>query len=426
MLSGAGTAALRGRCASPHHDPTGVCPRPPDKWTSTHHLTIPELLQHDFDLVIVDEVDSVQKALDDVFAPRSPIIGRRARRVCAEHRASFLGSVARAQRRPVPQAGQRKMQSNFFAFFRLIGTIYAIVQNDVPDSARSTRTRRSLPEASSMTCGGAGTGARETAGRPHVRQPEFAREFIEVIKVTSAIKGYSRASSIAEDDQDGDGGHRRARLRRQGFQGCRRRPCARSRGSCWSPTTTTVLVADVEEKLDRSLAVFNAVRDDGLGGDRIDRRKQRPGAHARDLVADLALAHYNWLIKTQSAGRPGFPDRREHLLGQSSNLLEALPDAATGPTRPVPLSACSMTSRRNEERTTKGGNFAHQPSRCRPPSADAHARPACGRGQAGPHVLMLSGTSWGGREQSTQAAGTTKLIDAASPTFDVQVPVKGS
>jgi hypothetical protein len=47
----------------------------PDPWVSDDLLTIPELLQFDFDLVIVDEVDSFQKTLDGLFSPRETLMG---------------------------------------------------------------------------------------------------------------------------------------------------------------------------------------------------------------------------------------------------------------------------------------------------------------------------------------------------------------
>jgi hypothetical protein len=49
----------------------------PDKWTIEQNLTIPELFQFTMDLVIIDEVDGVQKSLDDIFAPRSGSVHRK-------------------------------------------------------------------------------------------------------------------------------------------------------------------------------------------------------------------------------------------------------------------------------------------------------------------------------------------------------------
>src|SRR5260370_14259707 len=95
----------------------------PDKWTTEHHVTIPELLQYDFDLVIVDEVDSVQKTLDDVFAPRSPIMADE-RNVYAPSIGLRSSEALRERngvqfRKPV----NAKWQSNVFPYFRLIRTI---------------------------------------------------------------------------------------------------------------------------------------------------------------------------------------------------------------------------------------------------------------------------------------------------------------
>ena len=46
-------------------------------------------------------------------------------------------------------------------------------------------------------------------------------------------------------------------------------------------------------------------------------------------------------------------------------------------------------------------------------------------GQAGPAVLLLSGTSWAGGNRLSREQDSARWIDTSSPVFDVQVPVKG-
>ncbi len=47
----------------------------PDRWVSDRRITIPELLQFEADVVLIDEVDAVQKRLDGAFSPLSQIMG---------------------------------------------------------------------------------------------------------------------------------------------------------------------------------------------------------------------------------------------------------------------------------------------------------------------------------------------------------------
>jgi hypothetical protein len=396
----------------------------PDKWTSKHHLTIPELLQHDFDLVIVDEVDSVQKALDDVFAPRSPIMGDE-RDVYAPSIGLRSSEALRERsgiqfRKPV----NAKWQSNFFTFFRLIGTIYAILQNE-----RSGL--QSFYENTPFTAGSVlyDLWRRRNLALGKRREdltfdnPEFAREFLEVIKVTSAIKGYSRISSIAEDDQDADGGHGGPAFGDQRFKDAAEALCSLARQLLVSDYYDG-LVSDVEDSLDSSLAAFNAVRVDGPRHYRLDRRNNAL-ALMLATVADLALSHYNWLIKTQSAVAQDFQIDESHLLGQSSNLLKHYRTLL--PSNPAGAAfGLFYDERKNEERTTKGGKLTliSHLGVGRHLLTHMHDLLAA-EGQAGPHVLMLSGTSWAGGSNPRKHPDTKEFIDAASPTFDVQVPVKG-
>ena len=99
-----------------------------------------------------------------------------------------------------------KWQSNFFAFFRLIGTIYAILQNE-------RESLRPFYENTPFTAGSIlyDLWRRRKLATGMVKDdltfenPDFEREFLELVKVAGAIKQYTRASSIAEDDpEDGE------------------------------------------------------------------------------------------------------------------------------------------------------------------------------------------------------------------------------
>ena len=395
----------------------------PDKWTTDNHLSIPELLQYTFDLVIVDEVDGVQKVLDEVFAPRSPIMGDEwnvyAPSIGLRSSEALRVRSGAQFRKPV----NAKWQSNFFTFFRLIGTIYAILQNEreglrlfyenTPFTAGSILydlwRRRNL--ATGM--------AKDDLT---FENPGFEREFLELVKVAGAIRRYTRASSIAEDDpDDGEPSGPSFNDERFGAAANALRDLARQ-------TLVTdyydALVPDVEEMMDGPLAVFDAARADGPNKERLDRRSNAL-ALLLATVTELALSHYNWLIKTQSAIARDFDIDDGHLLGQTNSLLKhyrtLLPSNPAG-------SAFGLfyDDPPNEKRTDMGGKLTLISHLGVGRHLLTHLHDLLiAEGQAGPHVLMLSGTSWAGGSNRRPNPKTGKPMDAASPSFDVQVPVKG-
>jgi|GEM_PF-1767475 len=394
----------------------------PDKWTIDRHITIPELLQYTADLVIVDEVDGVQKVLDDIFAPRSPIMGD-AREVYAPsiglRSSEALREKSGAQfRKPV----NTKWQSNFFAFFRLIGTIYAILQNE-----RESLT--SFYENTPFTAGSIlyalwrrrfeGTGA--PADKMTFDNPEYEKEFLEVIKVAGAISHYSRRSSISEDEAaEGDNGPT--------FSDARFRAAADELRRVANETLVVdyydALVSEIEEKLDGTLKVFNAIRDAGAPRRRLDRR-----ANALALilatVTDLALSHYNWLIKTQPAVARDFDIDEGHLLSRTNSLLKHYRTLL--PANPAGAAfGLFYDEPPNEKSSAMGGKLTLITHLGVGRHLLTHLHDLlASQGQAGPHVLMLSGTSWAGGSSRQTNPKTGKPMDASSPSFDVQVSVKG-
>jgi hypothetical protein len=396
----------------------------PDKWTIDQHITIPELLQYIADLVIVDEVDGVQKVFDDIFAPRSPIMGD-APEVYAPsiglRSSESLREKSGAQfRKPVAT----KWHSNFFVFFRLIGSIYAILQNErealspfyenLPFTAGSIlydlwRRRMAATNSSAdMT----------------FDNPDYEREFLDVIKVAGAISRYSHRSSVSEEEsEDAD-----VRAAGPNFDDDRFAAAAEA----LQELARQVLVADyydtlvpeIEEKLGGDLQVLNAVNGNGPERQRLDRRSNAL-AILLATVTDLALSHYNWLIKTQPAVARDFDIDDGHLLGRTNSLLKhyrtLLPSNPAGAAFGLFYDEPS-----NETRTAMGGKLTLITHLGVGRHLLTHLHDLlASEGQAGPHVLMLSGTSWAGGSTRRPNPKTGKPMDPSSPSFDVQVPVKG-
>jgi hypothetical protein len=397
----------------------------PDKWTTDRHITIPELLQYTADLVIVDEVDGVQKVFDDIFAPRSAIMGD-APDVYAPsiglRSSGALRDKSGAQfRKPV----NTKWQSNFYVFFRLIGTIYAILQNE----------REALTAFYENTPFTAGSilyelwRRRMEASDPSVDltfdNPDYERQFLEIIKVAGAIRHYSKRSSVSEEsDEEEDGAATSGpQFTDQKFANA---------AEALQEVARQILVADyyeslvgeIGEKLEGPLEILNAIDETGARRRRLDRRSNAL-ALLLATVTDLALSHYNWLIKTQPAVARDFDIDEGHLLGRTNSLLKhyrtLLPSNPAGAAFGLFYDEPS-----NETRTAMGGKLTLITHLGVGRHLLTHLHDLlAAEGQAGPHVLMLSGTSWAGGSARRQNPKTKRPMDTASPSFDVQVPVKG-
>lgn len=392
----------------------------PDKWTTEQHLSVPELLQYEFDLVIIDEVDGVQKTLDDTFAPRSPIMGDE-RNVYAPS-IGLRSSEALRERSGVQfkKPVNTKWQSNFFMFFRLVGVIYAILQNE-------REHLRAFYENTTFTAGGIlyDLWRRQLA----MQQDEdaltfdntaFAAQFLDVVKVASAIARYSRSASIAVEEDLDEAGPR--------FDDARFAAAAAELQELARQVLVTDhyegLIPRIEEALEAEFKVFNGVQGTGPKSRQLDRRGNAL-ALLLATVTDLALSHYNWLIKTQSAVARDFKIDDGHLLGQSNSLIRNYRTLL--PANPAGAAfGLFYDEPRDEQRNAMGGRLTLISHLGVGRHLLTHLHDLLkAEGQAGPHVLMLSGTSWAGGSVRRVDPKSGDLIDAASPSFDVQVPVSG-
>lgn len=393
----------------------------PDVWTTRSRLSLPELLQFEYDLVIIDEADGVQKNFDDIFAPRAPIMGDEQNTYAPS--IGLRSSEALRQRSGVQfrKPVNAKWQSNFFTFFSLVGAIYAMLQNespalqpffkDTPFTAGSI-----LYDLWRKQLGRGDNGQRLFS----LDDPVYSQEFLEVIKVAGAINRYSKGVSVSEDDDaEGEG----PRFEDQRFE---------QAAEALQEIARRILVSDFYEgvidhvitELEGRLSVFNGTDDSSEHGSAL-----KPRANALALVlatvTDLALSHYNWLVKTQSAVARDFQIDDGYLLGQASGLIKNYRTLL--PANPAGAAfGLFYDDPHTDHQSTMGGKLTlishlgvgrHLLTHLHDLLAD--------EGQAGPHTLMLSGTSWAGGSVRAFDPQTNKPMSCASPSFDVQVPVKG-
>lgn len=393
----------------------------PDPWTSTHRLTLPELLQYEFDLVIVDEVDGVQKTLDDIFAPRAAIMG--------DEETTYAPSIGLKSSEALRQKSgsqfrkpiNAKWHSNFFTFFRLIGTIYAMLQNE-------REALQPFYQDTTFTAGGIlyQLWRRRVAEKHGVTtpisldDPAFAQEFLDIIKVAGSISRYDQAASVSEDDKESPAGPR--------FDN----PVFGEAAAALKESARRLLVADfyegliagVEAELAGRLSVFNPAEQSPESAEALTPRSVAL-ALILATVTDLALSHYNWLVKTQSAVARDFQIEDGYLLGQASGLIKNYRTLL--PANPAGAAfGLFYDEPRSDQANAMGGKLSLISHLGVGRHLLTHLHDLLhSEGQAGPHTLFLSGTSWAGGSVTVPHPQSGKPMACSSPTFDVQVPVKG-
>ena len=391
----------------------------PDVWTTRSRISLPELVQYEFDLVIVDEVDSVQKAFDEIFTPRAPIMG--------DEQNSYAPSVGLKSSEALRQHSgiqfrkpvNAKWQSNFFTFFRLIGTIYAMLQNE-------REALQSFYQDSPFTAGSILYDLwrrrlkidADTQVHLTLDNPKFAREFLDVIKVAGAINRYARGTSVSDDQDENDDSPR--------FKDDRFEQAADALRNLARQLLVTDyyegVMEEIESELAGRLSVFNAV---GLSSKKVDELKPRHNALALILatVTALALSHYNWLVKTQAAVARDFQIEDGYLLGQASGLIKNYRTLL--PANPAGAAfGLFYDDPRRDQTDAMGGKLTLISHLGVGRHLLTHLHDLLAfEGQAGPHTLLLSGTSWAGGSVHAPAPRTRKHMACSSPSFDVQVPV---
>jgi hypothetical protein len=383
----------------------------PDNWVSADLMTMPELLQFAFDVVLVDEVDGFQKTLDGIFAPRETLMG--------DERTDYAPSIAvRSSEAIRIRSGAQfthevnaRWQKRFHEFFGLIGTLYAVLQNEasslggivgeVPFTAGSILYelwRRSV---------------RMRGGDPAAKRDQG---FLDVTRVAAFLTRMSRTSDTDAEEE---------------FIGGPEAPEFREAAGVLAQVAARVVLDDyyesaldqIEGALDGPLAVFDArIRNDAPRPARRDGLPRRENAAALLLavVTDLVLQRYVWLIRTQPAVAGDFGIDDTQLLSQANNLVRhyrtLLPANPAGAAFGLSYEAPPGKAERKGGKLTLVNHLGVG----RHLVVHLHDLLAA-EGQAGPHVLMLSGTSWaGGRILRTFG---DRPQSVASPVYDVQVPV---
>lgn len=386
----------------------------PDPWVSENLMTIPELLQFAFDVVLIDEVDSFQKTLDGFFAPRAPLMG--------DERTVYAPSIAvRSSEALRVRSGAQfrhevntRWQKRFHNFYGLIGTIYSILQNE---RAHLVGTVSEAPFTAGSILYDLWSRGITLGGGDLVAERE--KGFLNVNRLAAALARSSKAAAAGQQDGKGEAGD----------------PIDPSFKAATDTLRVVAAKIVIEDYYDDALSLIEASLDGALGAfDAWAREGMPPEAKSRVLkgranaatillavLTDLVLLHYGWLARAQAAVATDFGIDDTQLLSQANNLIRhyrtLLPANPAGA-----VFGLSYDFPKGDD--GNGGKLTLTNHLGVGRHLVTHLHDLLGpEGQAGPHVLMLSGTSWAGGRIRRTIRGRREAV--ASPVFDVQVPVKG-
>jgi hypothetical protein len=369
----------------------------PEPWVLRERMSLAELLQFAVDLVIIDEVDLVQMDLDRIFAPYEPIMDN----LPGAYLTEVTGRAAEAVR--LRSGGQFRRrpalvwQNNFYSFSHLVVLAYGLLQNE----------RDFL---SGIFGRGPFTAARILCDlyAERRRQSDTTEDPEALVEVLRAVSMISRAASLSvagEGPQDAGATMTAAA-----------RPEITAAAEMLGALARQVLLADdygpvaehIEELLTGPFAPFDA-------------RPSERYATARKIllaiISELILSYYGWLTMAQPAIESEFGIKQVEFFRKAPLVRNYRTLVPGNPARTV--LGLSWEEPDAELANQRGGRLRLISHLGVGRHLVVHLHDLlAAEGQAGPHVLMLSGTSWAGGPRPRSDSP-----DQASPCFDVQIPV---
>lgn len=396
----------------------------PDKWTIDQHITLPELLQFVVDLVIVDEADAVQKILDEIFAPPELLMGKNQGVYVPAISACLSKNIQEKSGLQFSKAINARWQNKFHTFYRFIGDIYALLQNEQA-SLQPVYKNKSFTAAGLLY--GLWHSHISQAAHP-LPEETLEAEFLQVIRVATSISE-AALSSNTEPPHTTVFSDARFQTAATALQELARQLFSASYYADLLPYTEKLLTEQLEpfcQLTPEEVALLATVElDNPEHTNLLTKRRTNALIILLAVVAELALSHYNWLIRAQQGVNEdfGFAENKffyrfNHIIRHYRSLL---------PSNPAGTSFGLLYDEPSKEHMQSlGGTLTILNHLGVGRYLLTHLHDLLRHeGQRGPNVLLLSGTSWAGGSSLKYNTIKAKFYDCASPTFDVQVPVKG-
>lgn len=399
----------------------------PDRHVLSSSMSFPELAQFTRDLVIVDEADEVQRSLDEHFAVPAPIMGGEG---------SYLPQSALAVHTALLEQGGAQYISRLNVAWQArlsrleiaVSGLYSILLNRWDDM--SGLHLESEFTAATILCKLWKTRADAIRG---VRDFQITGEteiaFQRILSMTGRLATLDEPDPLPSDTDHGDtdGEDALSQSATETLVSLRSRL---RNGASWRS-----LLPEVQEALTASLLEFNTFEVvTGNPGKQLKAAERNALGILAALYANIILSSFNFLVRNQAAVSAAFQLDEYTLLDATRELMRKyralLPESPNG-------NAFGLVYEHHRQGDTPRGDLklVSNLGVGRYLLTNLHAL-LQSEGQAGPHVLLLSGTSWAGGRMTMNPMRKNGNVPSAqlprslpegvaSPSYDVQVRVSG-
>lgn len=401
----------------------------PDPNVLTESMSFPELVQFNRDLVIVDEADAVQRTLDEHFAVPAPIMGGEG---------SYLPQSALSVHAALQQQGGAQYASRLNVAWQIrlsrlevaVSGLYSLLLNRWDDM--SGFNLESEFTAATIFCRLWKTRADKIRGEKDFRltgETEIA--FQKILAMAGTLAMLDEPDPISRDDE--------------------RLPDMEAAAPDTPPETLTLLelraklrngvswralLDETIRALNGHLREFNTFEhESGTDAKLLMATERNALAILAALYANIVLSSFNFLVRNQAAVSAAFQLEEYTLLDETRNLMRQY--RALVPESPGGNAFGLVYEHKRQGDAARGDlKLVSNLGVGRYLLTHLHAL-LQSENQAGPHVLLLSGTSWAGGKmtmgtpETMASMGVAELpkalrsVSVASPSYDVQVPVAG-
>lgn len=371
------------------------------------NISFAELFQHWADVVLVDEVDSIQRIFDDAFCVQEPLLSASESTYLFETQRSVMESVAQRGGRQYANPGHSQWHARLGQLQTATALIYQILLKHKDEVDWLTENQAFTSASLLCDIWRAAQGSQDDKAKLDADQESDLRALAQ-------FAGRMGASLVRENETvDSDSGHT-------------------------APSPNLAQALDQLPALQREImthggleleAIEHAITQGplqvfDLSNKRIrNKRKGLVGSLrttslgiALALLTNACLGLFSWLAKSQGAVAQDFRLDSMDIFSTTRRMRSLY--GALVPANPSGGAYGLMFERSNPE---SGGTLrlVHQLGVGRHLLLHMN-RLLANSGQAGPHTVMLSGTSWAGGQD---AVGPYNVRTSASPKFDVQLPV---
>jgi len=400
----------------------------PDAHVLTDSLSFPELAQFTRDLVIIDEADEVQRVIDGHFAVPAPIMGGEG---------SYLPESARSVHTALQEKGGAQYASRLNVAWQArlsrlevaVSGLYSLLLNRWSDV--SHLSLESEFTAATILCRLWKARADRLRGEKDFELTgETEAAFQRVLAMAGRLALLDEPDPIARELEAIEGDEAESAT----DPACVALVTLRSKlrnGVSWRSLLPEAI--EVLRGPAREFNTFEFVNESNTRA--LQARERNALALLAALYANIVLSSFNFLVRNQAAVSAAFQLDSYTRLDQTRELMRLyrslIPESPGG-------NAFGLVYERKLQGGAEGGDLKliSNLGVGRYLLTHLHTLLAA-EGQAGPHVLLLSGTSWAGGRMSMRVGGSEdqdaapsmpkrlSVASIASPSYDVQVPIAG-